>query len=360
MRKLKVLQIIPSFGVGGAEKVVLNYLMYNKSKSMSMKCVSLYSKGNSIYDKQIEEKSLDVVYLHKKIGFDFNIIKELKFVISDYDPDVIHTHLYALKYLALTGEMKNRTIFHTIHTEPNKDVGRVDRMVNKYFFKNHLVVPITLQENLAKVVNEYYKINNTYVIKNGINLQSYKKNDNMKRKQLGIGNDMFVVGHIGRFSKEKNHQFILKVFYEIIKVRSNAVLLLIGSGEEEDKVKDLAVELGIQNKVFFLGNREDIPELLNCMDVFFFPSLYEGLGIVLVEAQAAGVPCVVSSTVPDEVMLTKKIEKVDLNLPINEWVNKIIYPQKISNDNVDEKIFDYDISRTLKELENLYRKERQL
>ena len=182
----------------------------------------------------------------------------------------------------------------------------------------------------------------------------------MKRKQLGIGNDMFVVGHIGRFSKEKNHQFILKVFYEIIKVRSNAVLLLIGSGEEEDKVKDLAVELGIQNKVFFLGNREDIPELLNCMDVFFFPSLYEGLGIVLVEAQAAGVPCVVSSTVPDEVMLTKKIEKVDLNLPINEWVNKIIYPQKISNDNVDEKILDYDISRTLKELENLYRKERQL
>ena len=104
-----------------------------------------------------------------------------------------------------------------------------------------------------------------------------------------------------------------------------------------------------------MGSRVDIPELLNIMDVFFFPSLYEGLGIVLVEAQAAGVPCLVSTAVPDEVLLTQKIEKIDLHTPTEMWIDKLVHPEKIYNEKIYEELTKYDISETLLELEKLYR-----
>ncbi len=355
MKKIKVLQIIPSFGVGGAEKVVLNYLKYNCSETMHIKAVSLYPKQNTIYDTEIENNNYDVVYLHKSRGLDFNVVHELKKLIEEYNPDVIHTHLYTLKYLALTGKIKNRTIFHTIHSRPDKDAGRIDVLVNKYFFKKGLVTPIALQNRLAVDVNQYYDINNTKVIRNGISIKDYTKKNASLAKKLGLSQNDFVIGHIGRFSAEKNHEFILNVFQQLLYIKENAVLLLIGTGSDEEKIKELGIKLKISNKIKFLGSRVDIPELLNIMDVFFFPSLYEGLGIVLVEAQAAGVPCLVSTAVPDEVLLTQKIEKIDLHTPTEMWIDKLVHPEKIYNEKIYEELTKYDISETLLELEKLYR-----
>ena len=174
-------------------------------------------------------------------------------------------------------------------------------------------------------------------------------------KKLGLLQNDFVIGHIGRFSAEKNHEFILNVFQQLLYIKENAVLLLIGTGSDEEKIKELGIKLKISNKIKFLGSRVDIPELLNIMDVFFFPSLYEGLGIVLVEAQAAGVPCLVSTAVPDEVLLTQKIEKIDLHTPTEMWIDKLVHPEKIYNEKIYEELTKYDISETLLELEKLYR-----
>ena len=149
---MKVLQIIPTFGVAGAEKVVLNYLKYNQSDTMHIKAISLYPSQNSMYDQEIAAKGLDVTYLHKGHGFDISVVKELKNAIKQYNPDVIHTHLYALKYLLLTGEMKNRKIFHTIHNQPDKDVGKLDELINRYCFRKSKVIPVTLQDELDNVL----------------------------------------------------------------------------------------------------------------------------------------------------------------------------------------------------------------
>lgn len=352
---MKVLQIIPTFGVAGAEKVVLNYLKYNQSDTMHIKAISLYPSQNSMYDQEIAAKGLDVTYLHKGHGFDISVVKELKNAIKQYNPDVIHTHLYALKYLLLTGEMKNRKIFHTIHNQPDKDVGKLDELINRYCFRKSKVIPVTLQDELAAEVNNYYGVTNTKVIKNGIPLQEYNKKNNELYKELNIKRDTFIIGHIGRFSWQKNHDFIINIFEQIQKVNKNTCLLLIGNGGEEKRIRSLVEEKGIGERVRFLGNRSDIAELLNIMNVFFFPSRYEGLGIVLIEAQAANIPCVVSTAIPEEVLLTSKIKRLDLKDSPQKWEETLLHPETIHESQLHGRLQDYDISKILLGLEEMYK-----
>ena len=313
---------------------------------MHIKAISLYPSQNSMYDREIAADGLDVTYLHKKRGFDIGVVKELREAIQQYNPDVIHTHLYALKYLLLTGEIKNRKVFHTIHNQPDKDVGKLDALINKYCFRKSKVVPVTLQDELANEVNNYYGVKNTRVIKNGIPLQEYSKKNNELYKELNLEKDTFVIGHIGRFSWQKNHDFIINIFEKIQKDKKNTCLLLIGSGGEEQRIRSLVEEKGIGEHVRFL---------LNIMNVFFFPSRYEGLGIVLIEAQAANVPCVVSTAIPEEVLLTPKIKRLDLKDSPQKWEETLLHPETIHENQLHGRLQDYDIVKILLGLEEMYK-----
>lgn len=124
------------------------------------------------------------------------------------------------------------------------------------------------------------------------------------RKRIGVG-ERRVVGHVGRMHTQKNHKFLLKIFHEIYKKAPDALLLLIGDGELRNQVEDQIASYGLQDSVLLLGARSDIPDLMQAMDLFLFPSLYEGLGIVLIEAQAVGLPCIISETVPKEAVIVE-------------------------------------------------------
>ncbi len=137
-------------------------------------------------------------------------------------------------------------------------------------------------------------------------------------------NNKNVIGHIGRFQPQKNQEFLVEIFSRYLKQDNNAILMLIGQGENEDKVKQRISELGINDKVMLMGVRQDVNELLQAMDVFVLPSLFEGLGMVLIEAQAAGLPCVTSKdVVPDIVNVTGNVSFVPLNNNADEWAQKI-------------------------------------
>ena len=212
-----------------------------------------------------------------------------------------------------------------------------------------------MQDELAAEVNNYYGVTNTKVIKNGIPLQEYNKKNNELYKELNIKRDTFIIGHIGRFSWQKNHDFIINIFEQIQKVNKNTCLLLIGSGGEEKRIRSLVEEKGIGERVRFLGNRSDIAELLNIMNVFFFPSRYEGLGIVLIEAQAANIPCVVSTAIPEEVLLTSKIKRLDLKDSPQKWEETLLHPETIHESQLHGRLQDYDISKILLGLEEMYK-----
>ena len=163
------------------------------------------------------------------------------------------------------------------------------------------------------------------IMNNAIDAKKFIYNEEVrkqKRVELGV-EDKFVIGHVGRFNLQKNHEFLVKRFADFAKTNEDAILVLIGNGELQEKIKEMAKEYGIETKVKFLGLREDIPQLLQAMDLFLFPSLFEGLPVTLVEAQAAGLPCVISDMITDEIMITDQISKVSLSGNTSLWNQEI-------------------------------------
>ena len=170
----------------------------------------------------------------------------------------------------------------------------------------HAVWPlITHKMACSQEAGKVYFGKNFTVVNNGINVEKFTFQPDVrtiKRKELGVENN-FVIGHIGRLSVQKNHIFLLDIFEQIIKKEPSAKLVLVGNGPLEKQIKTLVTTKNLQNNVLFLGVRKDVAELYQAFDCFVFPSLYEGLGIVAVEAQAAGLPCVLADTVPPEAFI---------------------------------------------------------
>lgn len=201
-----------------------------------------------------------------------------------------------------------------------------------------------------------------YILKNAINIEEYVYNSEIRRsyrKMLEIDNK-FVIGHVGRFTEPKNHKFVLDIFEEIHKQNDKAILLLVGYGELYEKMQVVVEEKKLQDCVKFLGNRNDVPALMQAMDCFLFPSLFEGLGIVIIEAQAAGLPVICSEAIPREAYLTDLITVKDLNESRLEWANEVLRYEKMNwiRENKKNDIIKagYDIKETTEWIERLYLK----
>lgn len=185
----------------------------------------------------------------------------------------------------------------------------------------------------------FYNFTDYQIINNAIEVENYAYNEEIRtqyRKKLNI-EDKFVIGHVGRFHMQKNHLFLIEVFKEIALRKENSVLLLVGQGELENKIKEKVKSYNLEDKVIFLGVREDINILLNVMDSFVFPSVFEGLAIALLEAQANGLICFTSDKViPKEVNITGLVNFISLNEEAKMWAEQII-TKSILNTNRYEK-----------------------
>ena len=192
------------------------------------------------------------------------------------------------------------------------------------------------------------------IIPNAIDLERFAFNSYKRkslRKKLGL-DDKFVLGHIGRFVYQKNHSFLIDVFEEVVRVKPEARLMLIGDGELRKTIEEKVVNLGLQDKVLFLGNRNDVADLYNVMDVFLLPSHYEGLPVVGVEAQANGLKCIMSDQVTEECRLTDNVYFISINQKARKWVDEIVKDEKKRNREVIEKIkrAGFDIRESAKKL----------
>lgn len=168
--------------------------------------------------------------------------------------------------------------------------------------------------------------NRVVVIHNGIDTTKFMFNESIRekyRKELCL-EGKFVVGHTGRFNEQKNHRFIIEVFSRVAQKAENAVLMLIGTGELKEKIKEMVNGYNLKERVMFLGVRDDVNNLLQAMDVFFMPSNYEGLPVAAVEAQCAGLRCVFSDNITDEVGLTKQVSFLSLDENVDKWVDAVL------------------------------------
>ncbi len=197
------------------------------------------------------------------------------------------------------------------------------------------------------------------MIKNGIDSGRYIYNEEVrkrKRQELRI-EQQFVMGHVGRFVQAKNHSFLIDIFAEIHKRRPDSVLLLAGDGPMIEQIKEKAIRLQIGDSVRFLGTRSDIDELLQAMDVFVLPSLWEGLPLTGIEAQAAGLPTFLSDSVTEEVCVTPKAQRVSLQASAADWAERVLqYPLSEPRGHMQQQIIDagFDIRETAQFLQNYY------
>lgn len=164
-----------------------------------------------------------------------------------------------------------------------------------------------------------------HLIHNGVDLNQFHFDNEGReriRNEFLIG-DKFVIGHIGRFHKQKNHHFLLEIFHDIHQYKPDSVLLLVGIGELEDEIKEQINELGLRDAVILAGQRFDIPQVLSAMDVFVFPSFYEGMPNTVIEAQATGLPCIIADTITREANITGLVQYLPLE-NTDKWVQTVL------------------------------------
>jgi len=204
------------------------------------------------------------------------------------------------------------------------------------------LLAVTTKERMKDYPNNYFacsrnagkwlfgkrvsNLNELVVLNNAVNVDEFKYDVEIRkkvRKELGIGNEL-VIGHIGRFNKQKNHNFLIDIFKAVSEVNPDAILLLAGDGDLRRKIEKKVSRLGLKSKVKFLGVRNDINSIMQAMDLFLLPSLFEGLPVVLIEAQAAGLKCIVADTITRESDITSRVEFLRLNDTPEKWANQVL------------------------------------
>lgn len=364
-----VIEYLVSLGDGGAESLVKDYaLMINKEKFNVIIVIKRPCETSANY-KILKENNIHIEVLQNGffVSKIFNKILKEKFyslklykVIKKEKPAVLHVHLGILKNLIpINKKIKNIKLFYTCHNEPKKffpSENCQEFLAAKKLIKENNLQLIALHSKMADELNRMFNIRNTIIVKNGINFQRFIELSETKdeiKKSLNIPNDAFVVGHIGRFSLQKNHEYLISIFEEVAKIKDNVYLFMIGKGKLKNNIIKNLEQKKLLGKTIILENRTDIPRLLKAMDIFVFPSFYEGFGNVIVEAQISKIPCLISDKIPKDVILSKKIKQLSITLPAKEWANIIIHPEKIESKNYGD-INAYDMKNEIKHLEQIY------
>lgn len=371
MRK-KVLQFIHGLTMGGAETLVKEYcLKLDKEKyDVSVLCFYQYHMP---YEKLLEDAGISVTYIEdidnypkegrgKAFKRVYLMLKRIWFVreyLKKEKPQIIHTHLNNNLYIWAAGPKKGTKIFHTVHSEPKELWGddiesKLDFFASKRLIKNFHMRFITLHEQMRKEVNELFEVENSVILNNGIDFERFEnaKSKEEVRQREQIPSDAFVIGHVGRFNENKNQDFLVDIFYEIYQHNPKAYLLMVGNGDTMPEIQEKIRLLGLEQSSKILSYRTDIPDLIGAMDRFVLPSAYEGLGIVLIEAQKMEIPCVISSTVPKEAEISNLVKRLDLSLSAKVWAEEI--EQWDRKEVYYEGLEEWDIRYVVKCLEKFY------
>ena len=266
-------------------------------------------------------------------GHLFSYISNLRNLLKNNDYDVVHVNGNSSTMIIESLTAKRSGVKSIIcHTHTTRSEYPFIHMIFKPLFNKTFTKAIAVSDNAGK-----WLYNTPFVVlNNAIDTSKYKYDQSARDKLRCYLNiqDRYVIGTVGKLTSSKNQSFLLDVFSEYSKVDNKSVLVIAGGGPLEKALKNKAIELGINNRVIFLGMRSDIEEVIQAFDLFLFTSIYEGFGMVLVEAQASGLQCISSDTVPAETKVSNNINYLSLQDPINTWINSI---NSYKNDNSDRE-----------------------
>jgi len=328
-RKIKVAQIIGNVAEGGIEMMIMNLFRYiNRSE---VEFHFLVPNTSIIINKEEIEELGGRVIVTPKYNHYFKYKKFLKELFLKEKYDVVHANMNALSFIPLKVAKKcgiNIRVSHCHSTSHKKEhIRHLIKELLKPFSKRYATHLFACSEKAGRWLygDKAFNSGNVIIINNGIDFNKYKYDEGMRRKirnGLSIPNNAKVVGHIGRFMTQKNHPYLIRIFTELLKVNSNSYLLLVGSGENLDSIKDMVTTLNINN-VIFTGSVTNANDYYQAMDCFCLPSLYEGLPVVGVEAQINGLKCFFSNEITEEARLLEETEFLKLSDSPLRWATSI-------------------------------------
>ena len=348
-----VAQIMGKWVGGGVESVIMNYYRHIDRSKIQFDFICDEDSTNIPYD-EIEKLGGKVILCppYQKLP---KYLKFLKQLFREKKYRIVHSNINTLSVFPLYAAKKAGVPVRIAHSHSTSNPREWKKNLMKNALRPFSKVWATEYFACSELAGRYLFGDKTFesgkvkIIRNAIDVEKFEFDPEARkklRKQIGIADSDFVIGHIGRFVEQKNHRFLIDVFAEVKKKKKNAKLVLVGQGPLREEIEEKVKNLGLEKDVFFLGQRRDTNKLYSVFDVFCLPSLYEGLPVVGVEAQANGVPCVFSDRITKETIYNNAV-MLDY-----EDICKALLNEELIRKNTNSTMFD--IRKTMKDIQDYY------
>ncbi|MFI3320241.1 MAG: glycosyltransferase family 1 protein [Rikenellaceae bacterium] len=367
-KKIKVLFFLDRFLLGGIQSIVYDIINHLDRDKMQIDILQLddgvvYPMEQTMREMGVEVFQLKGIWVRTPLDFPKYFAAVDNFFKEHHDYDVVHMHSGSKNYYILKSAAKYGIPVRVAHSH-NTDFqtkNPVSKMLGDAM-KRPLYKYSTHRCGCSKDACEWLFGRGTVdkgesqVVLNGVDCSIFTYERSIRdsvRDELNL-EGKFVVGHVGRFENQKNHTFLIDIFAEVVTRKPESVLLLVGAGSLQPMLEEKVANLGLAGKVIFLGFRSDRERIMQAMDIFVFPSLYEGLGIVLIEAQISGLPLVTSTGIPKDLEILPDITYLSLSDGANKWAEVILSKSDYERQDMTAKVKSagFDITTMI---DNLYR-----
>lgn len=360
-KEIKMLFILPTLNyAGGIEAYIMNYFSYFSS---SFKIDFIVHECNNMYYKQLIESRGGKVYLMPKIGVRsiFKFRKELKnFFKKHHDYDIIHCNMANATLFYFKEACKYNIPVRINHSHQNAYADTLSHSIRNYPLIKIGARMANVNFACSKLAGDFlFKNNKYYIINNAIDFSKFIYDDSHRkkiRKEYGILENEFLIGNVGRLAPQKNQLFLIEIMKDIVKKDNNTKLMIVGDGTLREQLETKIDEYSLNKNVILVKGTSEVNKYYSAFDCFVLPSLYEGLGIVNIEAQVSGLDVIVSKEVPVEAKITENLKYLDLNLGAEKWANEILNLKEKKRNLLDNDIYEcgYEIKNEVKKVEELY------
>lgn len=363
----KVLHFIPGYSYGGIEERFKDWLMELDKSKVSFDLITYIDPSDKRFD-EIKKLGCNVYYIPsiKKVGLLKHLQTAKEFFKVNKEYSALHCHSIDNCYFLMKYAKKNNIKKRILHAR-----------TSSYGNSSYKIIRNLMKSKCIKLATDFFGCSdealswlkngkmddNCVVINNGINTKKFVYSDENRKKfreELGIEHTL-VIGHVGRFSYAKNHDFLLQIFWEVTQRKPDSRLLLLGDGELKNEIIQSINDLGLEDKVVIVGFKENVIDYLNSMDLFVFPSHYEGFGTVLIEAQTSGLHCFVADGVPKSTNVTGNVTYLSLDKSAATWAEQIIEKYNMINTEKSRAEYaksiintDFDLRKVVDKLEGIY------
>lgn len=356
---IKVLQVVTHMNRGGLESMLMNNYRHMDRSRIQFDFLT-HRPYDGDYGAEIRQLGGVIYHLPVLNPFGSGYRRELtRFFEEHPEYRIVHVHQDCLSGVILKEARACGVPVRIAHSH-NANQDKNLKYPIKLWYKRQIPRYATDLFACGKNAGDWMFGGAPYrILNNAIDAAAYRVNPEKRvqiRQRLHLTNEL-AMGHVGRFSPQKNHPFLLEIFAALLKKEPGAVLLLVGGGDDMPKIREKARNLGILDRVRFLGVRDDVADLMQAMDVFVFPSLYEGLPVTMVEAQASSLPCLISDRVPPECIITEGlVEALPLSAGPEAWADKILAKKNTARTDRYTEISarGFDITENAKRLQNYY------